>query len=70
MGQRGGEGEAVEYLGDTGPRLVGLSLVSPVSCGQRVLQSVCDGLCLNGQLKVEVLGEEEEGKRERSCKPG
>lgn len=53
--ERGGKGETVEHLGDTRPRLVSLPLVSPVPCGQGVLESIRDGLRLNGQLQVEVL---------------
>ena len=46
---------AWQYLGHTRPGLVSLLLVSPVSSGKGVLQTIGDGLGANGQLKVEVL---------------
>lgn len=55
VGEGGGEGQAIEHLGDPSTCLVGLSLVSPVPSGQRVLQTVSDGARLDSQLQVEVL---------------
>ena len=55
VGERGGKGESVQHLRDTGSCLVSLALVSPVPSGQRVLETISDGAGLNGQLKVEVL---------------
>ena len=61
----GGKGETVEHLGDARPCLVSLPLVSPVPCGQGVLESIRDGLRLNGQLQVKVL----EGYQKKEVSP-
>ena len=53
--ESGGKGEPIEHLGDTGPGLVSLALVTPVACSQGVLETICDGTCLDRQLQVEVL---------------
>jgi len=57
----GGKGETVEHLGDACPCLVSLPLVSPVPCGQGVLESIRDGLRLNGKLQVKVLEGNQKG---------
>ena len=56
VGEGGGKGETIEDLGDTGSRLMGFALVTPVTSGKGVLEAVCDGPGLDGQLQVEVLG--------------
>ena len=55
VGEGGGKGESVQHLRDASPSLVSFPLVSPIAGGQRILQAVCDGPGLDGQLQVEVL---------------
>ena len=55
MWECGGEGESVEDLRDPSPGLMSLLLVSPVTSGQRVLQTISDSFGLNCKLQVEVL---------------
>ena len=55
-GECRGKGETVEHLGDARPRFVSLPLVSPVPRGQGILETVRDGLRLDGQLRVKVMG--------------
>ncbi len=53
--ESGGKCESVQHLRDASTRRVGLALVTPVTCGQGVLEAVRDGPGLDGQFQVEIL---------------
>lgn len=46
--------EPIEHLRDSGTRLVGLFLITPVSSGQWILQTFRDDTGTNTQLQVEI----------------
>lgn len=55
MGQRRSKGVSIQDLGDTRSRLHGLHLFTPVSGGQRVFESVGDGVGLDRNREDKVL---------------